>query len=80
MEDALLSGRNLREDELTAKHADWVDEWRGNYSGLTRENIHGVVQNEVGKVFARVLECAGVYKRDEKGREAFRRFTEKLQG
>ena len=80
MEDALLSGRNLREDELTAKHADWVDEWRGNYSGLTRENIHGVVQNEVGKVFARVLECAGVYKRDEKGRETFRRFTEKLQG
>ncbi len=78
LEKRILDGSDLRGSELTAKHADWAEEWRGAYPDLSRENIHGVVQNEVGKVFAKVLECAGVYKRDEKGRAAFCRFIRSL--
>jgi len=70
----------LKENELTEKHADWVSGWIADYdaSQLDGEHIHKVMQDEVGKVFVKVLECAGVYKRDEKGQAAFRRFTEGL--
>lgn len=37
-----------------------------------------ILQDEVGHVFANVLEDAGVYKRTEAGREAFGRFIETL--
>ena len=34
---------------------------------LTKDTVTDVVQKSVGQVFARVLEDAGVFKRDEKG-------------
>lgn len=73
--DAVLNGKNLREDEILAKHADWVDEWLPKYAGtLNRDNVLQIVQEETGKVFCEVLEDAGVYKCTEKGRKAFEKF------
>ena len=71
---------SLRSNEFTEKHADWAGEWLKTYSfrDLNSDNIHKVVQDEVGRVFTKVLECAGVYKRDEKGQAAFRKFTSNL--
>ena len=43
------------------------------------ENIHSIVQAEIGKVFAKVLECAGVYKRTEEGQAAFERFIRVIE-
>lgn len=40
--------------------------------------MHDIVQEEVGHVFVRVLEDAGVYKRDEKGQKAFMRFVNSI--
>lgn len=77
LEAAVLSGKNLREDAVLEKHADWVDEWKNAYD-LNEENIHSIVRQEIGKVFVKVLECAGVYKRTEEGMNAFRRFTDSL--
>ena len=37
-----------------------------------------ILRDEVGKVFAQVLEHAGVYKRDEAGQAAFLRFVESV--
>ena len=71
--DALASGADLRADELTEKHADWAEGFRSKYQ-ITRENALDIVQKETGLVFAKVLEHAGVYKRDEAGRQAFLRF------
>ena len=68
----------LRANELTEKHADWIMEWIGNYPELNAGNIHTVMQDEIGKIFVKVLECAGVYKRDAAGQEAFKRFTRSL--
>ena len=75
LEEALLSGADLRQDETLSKHADWAEAWRDERT-VTSENIHAIVQEEIGKVFAKVLECAGVYKRTEEGQAAFDRFLE----
>lgn len=61
-------------NEIAAYQKDWADEIKKR-SDITTDNVHGIVQEEVGHVFVRVLEDAGVYKRDEKGREAFMRFV-----
>ena len=75
--DALASGADLRADERTAKHADWADGFKGNYT-ITADNALDVVKQETGKVFATVLEHAGVYKRTDEGRAAFLRFLEQV--
>lgn len=77
LEAALLNGVNIREDEVLEKHADWAEKWMAE-NEVTAENIHDIVQREIGKVFAKVLECAGVYKRTEEGMAAFDRFVEKI--
>ena len=71
--NALVNGADLRADERTEKHADWAEEFAGKYT-ITAENAFAIVQKETGLVFAQVLEHAGVYKRNEQGREAFLRF------
>ncbi len=71
---AILEGRDIRADEELAKHADWVDEFMPKYDSITAENVDKILQEEVGLVFARVLEDAGVYKCNEEGRKAFGRF------
>ena len=71
--DTLAAGGDLRKSEVTAKHADWADSFRGSYA-ITAENAREIVRKETGIVFAKVLEHAGVFKRDAAGQEAFRRF------
>ena len=39
-------------------------------------NVTKILQDEVGIVFAKVLEHAGVYKRDDAGKSAFLKFVE----
>lgn len=77
LEKAILDGKNIHSIEEISKHADWVDSWRDNYK-LTAENIHEIVQQEIGKVFVKVLECAGVYKHTEEGLAAFMRFIKAI--
>ena len=75
--DAIVSGKDLRSDEVLAKHADWVEEFKPNYT-ITKDNVEEILQKEVGKVFCQVLEDAGVFKCNEEGLEAFGRFIETL--
>ncbi len=72
--EALVSGGDLRADERTAKHADWAEELKTRRC-FTQENAMAILQEEVGRVFAQVLEHAGVYKCTPEGRAAFRRFA-----
>ncbi len=71
---AMVSGADIRADEAIAKHADWVEEFLPKYDAVTEENVMDILKEEVGHVFARVLEDAGVYKCDARGREGFGRF------
>ena len=77
IEKALLDRSDIRDNETIAKHADWVASFKDNYI-FTSENTKEILQNEVGKVFAKVLEHAGVYKRDESGFAGFDRFMASL--
>jgi len=78
LEAAILDGMDLRSDETLAKHADWVEEFLPKYDTVTKDNIHGILQEEIGLVFSQVLEDAGVYKRNEEGKKAFDRFLAAL--
>ena len=73
--EILAAGGDLRASERTAKHADWADGFRDQYT-FTAENALDIVEKETGLVFARVLEHAGVYKRTAEGKAAFLRFLE----
>ena len=76
LEQTILSGKDIRSIESIAKHADWVDGFRGKYDSIDESNITEIIHNEIGKVFGQILECAGVYKTDETGRAAFLRFAD----
>ena len=85
LEQAILDGAEIREDEVLAKHADWVEKFLPKYgftagSGLegeiTPEKLHEIIQTEIGLVFKEVLLDAGVYKCTEEGRKAFRKFVD----
>ena len=73
LERALLRGDDLRQDETLAKHADWAEELKTRHV-FTAENAEELLRQEVGAVFATVLEHAGVFKCTPEGREAFLRF------
>ncbi len=75
--EAILAGRDPRESEALVKHADWYEEFKDNYT-FTADNVEDILQQEIGKVFVRVLEDAGVYKCTPEGRAAFMRFIEIL--
>lgn len=72
--EAILGGRDLRADETLSKHADWAEEFLSRHT-VTRENIESIIRSEIGLVFSKVLEHAGVYKRDDAGRAGFMRFA-----
>ena len=76
--DCLASGGDLGKSELTEKHAEWAQAFAKNYA-ITKENALDIVQKETGIVFAKVLEHAGVYKRDEAGKAAFLRFLQTVR-
>ena len=78
LKDAILTGKDLRNDERTALHADWAEEFMKKYDAITAENVDGIVEDEIGLVFAEVLEDAGVYKRTEDGQKYFCRFMESV--
>ena len=75
LEKAILEGADIRSDEVLGKHADWVEEFLPRYENVTADNIHEIIQTEIGQVFMEVLEDAGVYKRTAEGQAAFDRFT-----
>ncbi len=79
LEEAILAGRDITGDEALAKHVNWVDSLKKQYS-FTKENTYDILLNEVGKVFSEVLEDAGVYKCTESGRAAFHRFVDAVNG
>ena len=60
-------------------HKEWADELKDSHPGLTdKAQALEIVQESVGKIFARVLEDAGVYKQTEEGQAAFMRFVEQV--
>lgn len=72
----LVSGTPVSSVESIASHGGWADELVKEYGTFTEDTVDAIVEKEVGKVFVKVLEHAGVYKRTEEGKAAFLRFIE----
>ena len=73
LSEYILNDKDIRSNETISKHADWVEEFLPNYQ-ITAENIQSILQAETAKVFAKILECCGVFKRDKIGQKAFETF------
>ena len=69
--EALVTGAELTGD--LEKHAAWV---AGMNHQFTAENALDILLQETGKVFAAVLEDAGVYKNTAEGKAAFQAFVD----
>ena len=79
LEDAILENKDIKNDEALCKHYDWAEEIKRKYDNITKENIDKIVKDEIGLVFAKVLEHAGVYKRTPEGILAFKKFAESVK-
>ena len=72
---AIVSGADISADPVLGKHGDWVAQLKQQYT-FTAENALDILLKETGRVFAGVLEDAGVYKNTPEGRAAFARFVD----
>ena len=78
VQEYLVEGKNVAENELIVAHADWVNEIKAKYSDFTKDNVETIIQDEIGLVFAEVLENAGVFKRTPEGKKAMFKFLSKF--
>ena len=74
----LVEKKDVRSCEALEKHADWVEKILPQHPELNRDNVMDILKEEIGQVFVKVLEDAGVYKCTKEGREAFARFLNTL--
>lgn len=74
----MIEKKDLRTSNILKKHADWVDEFITKCDGSEKGQIDDIIKTEIGIVFSKVLEHAGVFKRDKMGQEAFTRFIQTL--
>ena len=73
--EAAVSGKDISSHESLGKHAAWLEEMKKQHT-FTAENALAIILQETGKVFAAVLEDAGVYKNTPQGKAAFARFAD----
>jgi UDPglucose--hexose-1-phosphate uridylyltransferase len=69
----------IEQDEEINKHYEWAQKVKTNVPDINQDNAYQLLLEEVGHVFATILEHAGVFKQDESGQQAFHRFVQHLQ-
>lgn len=66
-----------KEEHVATSHKKWADQLKATRR-IDETNVKSIVDEAVGDVFLQVLKDAGVFKRDEEGKEAFKRFINYL--
>lgn len=74
VEEFLLGQR----EEVAPYHQAWADQLKAHHPDVALESAQTIVRASVGRIFKRVLEDAGVYKRTKEGQAAFMRFIESI--
>ncbi|OIK12899.1 UDP-glucose--hexose-1-phosphate uridylyltransferase [Bacillus sp. MUM 13] len=65
---------------VASYHLDWAKELEMRYGNdLNENNVSDIVKKETGLKFLRVLQDAGVFKRDSEGKDGFLRFIDSLK-
>ena len=76
--------KKISEDKDTEKHLTWLKAFINKYPNIENLSVDEILENilnvEIGLTFSRVLEDAGVFKRDEKGKNAFLKFINHIGG
>ncbi|WP_422785193.1 UDP-glucose--hexose-1-phosphate uridylyltransferase [Sporosarcina globispora] len=67
---------NMTMDSAAGKHAEWAMGIMEKYPDIHSGNVQQIVKKEIGTVFLKALEHAGVFKRDLHGKKAFKRFID----
>lgn len=78
LEEYILTGREIKDNDIIGKHYEWAEKVKLMHPDMNETNIRGILQNEIGNVFLKVVEHAGVYKRNREGQEGFLRFIRAL--
>lgn len=68
---------SIEKDQELKKHYSFALNIYESYS-LEEDNVEEIIEKEVGRVFLKVLEDAGIFKDTEEGRKAFKRCREDL--
>lgn len=66
----------IKNDPKVVKHLEWAINIQEKHVKITSENIKTILKDEIGVTFSRVLEDAGVYKRNNEGEKGLLRFIE----
>ncbi len=78
---------HIKKENILSSHADWADEIERKHPEIARlresgdsadsaEAMDKVLRDEIGLVFAKVLECCGVFKNTPEGMAQFRKFAD----
>ena len=70
----LLEGKDVAKEEKIAKHARWAAQLKEKYPKMDEDNIDGILQEEIGRIYTAILEQCGVFGRDTRGQQAFDAF------
>ena len=79
--EALLKDTWLSDVEKNSeieKHLNWAKQIKEKYPELDKGDVNEILKEEVAVVFSKVLEDAGVFKRDENGKNGFLKFVEAI--
>ena len=76
--ECLTGDKKLEDYPELEQHAAWAKEIAARRTDLNKDNVDGILKEEIGHVFVHVLEDAGVYKCTDEGRAAFERFIATL--
>ncbi|WP_242261488.1 UDP-glucose--hexose-1-phosphate uridylyltransferase [Bacillus cereus group sp. BfR-BA-01453] len=65
--------------DIPTPHIRWAEQLKIKYDNrIYEQNVQEIIREEVGRKFIQALEDAGVFKRDEEGISAFKRFIQIL--
>ncbi len=78
LKTAMLNNADIENDPKICSHAEWAKEVLIKHPEFSADNADEVLKLEVGSVFEKVLLDAGVFKRNENGKNAFERFINTL--
>jgi len=67
-------------DELTLKHVQWAKKINRYDKTFNEKDIQEILRKNIGIVFSKVLEHAGVFKRTQEGKKAFDQFIKFIGG
>ncbi len=73
--ERVLAKKDISENEEVSKHAAWLNSFKERLTNVKDEKeVDSILEEEIGHTFQHVLECAGVYKQNEKGNEGVKKF------